>query len=308
MRRFTKIMKWTALVLVLLAGALTATVMSRQDLSWDRPYPAIAASADSAVIHKGRNFVLGAGHCAGCHSLANADSLLALGIEPSLSGGRFFDLPFGKIYASNITPDRETGIGKFTDAEMARSLRYGVHPDGTLVFNFMPYHNMSDEDLRAVISYLRAQPAVPNEVPGHSLNTLGKTVKAFLIKPVGPSGEVPWSVKPDTTPDYGRYIAGSIANCGGCHTKSDMASGDLLGEPYAGGMDIEGFITPNITPDRSSRIYGWSQQQFLDRFRMGRKTAGSPMPWESFRRMSDLELKAVYNYLQTIPPAKLPSE
>lgn len=304
MRRFKKILKWTGVILLILVSGLTATVMSRQNLKYERPYPVVKASTDSAIILKGKNIVFGAGHCADCHSNSNTDSLLSLGIEPALSGGHTFDLPIGKIYTKNITPDVVTGIGRYTDAEIARALRYGVHPDGTVVYDFMPYHHTSDEDLIAIISYLRAQKPVRNEVPQHSLNVLGKTVKALLIQPQGPTEDIPVSAKPDTTAGYGKYMANSLANCQGCHTERDMMTGAFVGEPYGGGGNIEGFITPNLTTDSSSRIFGWSEKNFVERFRMGRLVPGSPMPWNSFKRMSDVELKAIFKYLQTLKPVK----
>jgi mono/diheme cytochrome c family protein len=303
MRRLKKILKWTGLVLLFLILGVTITVMARQNLKYNSPYPVITASTDSAVILRGKHLVFGAAHCADCHSKTNADSLLKLGQPVPLSGGFVFDLPIGKIYAKNITPDKETGIGKYTDAEIARALRYGVHPNGTVVFDFMPFHNMSDEDMTAIISYLRAQPAVRNPVPDHSLNVLGKAVKAFMVKPVGPTGEVPKTVAPDTTAVYGAYLANNIANCGGCHTQRTL-SGEFTGEPFAGGNEIEGFVTPNLTTDSTSRIFGWSQQNFVDRFRMGKLLPKSPMPWQSFGRMTDDELKAIYAYLQTVKPVK----
>jgi mono/diheme cytochrome c family protein len=303
MRRLKKILKWTGIVLLLLTGALTITVMLRQNMKYDRPYPSINASTDSAVILRGKNIVFSSGHCMDCHSNRNNDSLLNLGQDIPLTGGVVFDLPVGKIYAKNITPDVETGIGKYTDAEIARALRYGVHPDGTVVFDFMPFHNTSDEDLTAIISYLRSQKPVYNKVPAHSLNALGKVVKAFMIKPVGPNGPVPVSVKQDTSIQYGRYLALNLANCNGCHTKRDL-SGTFTGEPFAGGGDIDGFITPNLTTDPESRIAGWTQQNFIDRFRMGKLIKKSPMPWNSYKRMTDDELKAIYKYLKTLKPVK----
>ncbi|HEX5651855.1 MAG TPA: cytochrome c [Chitinophagaceae bacterium] len=303
MRRFKKILKWTGIILFVLISGLTITVMSRQNLKYDRPYPAITASTDSAVILRGKNLVFGSGHCADCHSLSNTDSLLGLGQEPPLTGGFVFDLPFGKIYSRNITPDKETGIGKYTDAEIARALRYGVQPDNTVLYAFMPFHNTSDEDLRAIISYLRAQKPVAKKIPERSLNVMGRIVNAFLVKPMGPDGEPPVSVKPDTTAIYGQYLANSIANCGGCHTERSM-TGEFTGEPFAGGSEIEGFITPNITTDSSSRIFGWSEKNFIERFRMGKVIPKTPMPWNSYRRMSDDELKAIYRYLQTVKPVK----
>ena len=300
-------MKWTGIILLLIITGLTLTVMARQNIKYERPYPNITASADTNVILRGKHLVFGAAHCADCHSKANADSLIKLGQPVDLTGGVVFDLPVGKIYSRNITPDKETGIGNFTDAEIARALRYGVHRDGTVVFDFMPFHDLSDEDMTAIVSYLRAQKPVRNEVPETSLNFLGKAVKAFMVKPVGPSGEVPGRVKKDSSASYGEYLANNVANCRGCHTQRTL-SGEFTGEPYAGGNDIDGFITPNITPDSTSRMFGWSQKNFLDRFRMGKVIKKSPMPWESFGRMTDEELKAIYAYLKTLHPVKTVTE
>lgn len=306
-----KILKWTGIVLLTLIIGITIIVASRQNLKYDAPYPNIKASADSAVIARGKHLVISGAHCINCHSTKNADSLIDAGQNVPLTGGVLFDLPVGKIYSKNITPDKETGIGNYSDAEIARVLRYGVHPNGDPVYDFMPFHNLSDEDLTAIISYLRTQPAVKNKVPDNELNIMGNIVKAFMVKPVGPSEEVPVSVKQDTTATYGKYMAVTVSECNGCHTKRDL-SGAYTGEPFAGGNEFnEGgirLITPNLTTDSSSRIYGWTQQDFINRFRMGKVIPQSPMPWNSFKRMSDDELKAIYNFLQTIPPAKNPAE
>jgi mono/diheme cytochrome c family protein len=301
MKRFKKILKWTGVIVLLLITGLAITTAARQNLKYDAPYPGIKASADTSVISRGRHLVYSSAHCIDCHYKGNADSLIALGQEVPLSGGMVFDLPVGKIYSKNITSDPETGIGKFTDGEIARALRYGVHPNGTAVFDFMPFHNTSDEDLTAIISYLRTQKSVNNPVPKHQPNLLGKIVKAWMIKPVGPNGEVSKTVTRDTTTAYGNYLAVSVAECNGCHTKRDI-SGVFTGKPFAGGNDIEGFITPNLTPHPDGRIYNWTKQNFIDRFRMGKLLPKSPMPWNSFKRMTDDELTAIYNYLITVNP------
>jgi len=303
MRRFKKILKWIASILLVLAAGLTVVVLARQNLKYEAPYPNIKASTDSAVIARGKHLVFSSAHCINCHNNNNADSLIALGQDVTLSCGVLFDVGIAKIYSKNITPDKETGIGRFTDGEIARVLRYGVHPDGAPVLDFMPFHNTSDEDLTAIISYLRAQKPVRNEVPPNSYTVMGKIVKAFLIKPVGPDGEVPKTVKHDTSAAYGRYLAVNVAECNGCHTQRDLA-GKFTGEPFAGGNDIEGFITPNLTPDSSGRIFNWTQQNFIDRFRMGKLYPKSPMPWNSFKRMSDDELRAIYNFLRSTKPVK----
>ncbi|RYY25627.1 MAG: c-type cytochrome [Chitinophagaceae bacterium] len=300
-----KIFKWAGALVLLIVICISAVVPFRQNLKYEAPFPDLKASKDTTIIARGKSLVLGAAHCADCHSNANVDSLLESGADVPLAGGFKFGLPVGDIYSRNITPDSLTGIGKRTDQELARVLRYGVHANGTAVYEFMPFHNMTDEDLVSVISYLRSLKPVRNEVPENSLNVVGNMVKAFMIKPVGPDGEVPKSIKKDTSAAYGKYLAVSVANCRGCHTVRDL-SGNYTGEPFAGGAAFDEkdgtFIPPNLTPHFTGRIWQWSQEAFVARFRTGKVLAGTPMPWNSFKRMSDDELKAIYNYLQTIKP------
>lgn len=303
MKRFRRLLKWTGLVVLFLVLSLTLVTAARQHLTYEAPYPEIAASRDSAIIQDGRHLVLNTAHCVTCHYKGNADSLIALGQDVPLTGGYEFALPVGKIYSKNITPDPETGIGRYSDAEIARMLRYGVKANGNAVFDFMPFHNMSDEDLKAIISYLRSQKSVYNQVPANRLNLLGYVVNAYLVKPVGPSGPVPARVNRDSSAEYGAYLALNVSECNGCHTLRDM-TGKYIGEPFAGGNEIEGFVTPNLTPDSSSRIFGWTQKQFIARFRKGRLIPGSPMPWGSFSRLKNEELAAIYNYLRTVKPAR----
>ena len=312
MKLLKKILKWTGIVILSLVLILVITVACRQNLKYDAPYPDIQASTDSSIIARGRYLAYGPGHCADCHGDLNSRELLLKGQEIALSGGMPFKLPIANIYVRNITPDMETGIGKLTDKEIARLLRYGVRPDGTAGFDFMPFHNVTDEDLTAIISFLRTQQPVKHKVPENEIFAMGKVVNAFLIKPVGPSGEVPKSIPRDTTAAYGKYLANSIANCVGCHTNRDMMTGAPIGELFAGGLTMESvidpekysIITPNLTPDPTGKLHGWSQEQFIQRFRQGKLIPHSPMPWPSFSRMSDDELKALYNYLQSLKPVK----
>ena len=307
-----KILKWTGIIIGSIIVLLVITVTMRQNLKYDAPWPDITATKDSAMIARGKYLVYGPAHCASCHGAPGSGELIEKGAEVALSGGNKFELPIGNIYSRNLTPDVETGIGGMTDAEIARELRYGVRKDGTAVIPFMPFHNVSDEDLASIISFLRSQNPVRNKVPDHTYNVLGRVVKAFLLKPSGPEGPVPKSVKRDTSAAYGKYLAASVANCKGCHTKRDLMTGAFLGEDYAGGMEMESgvdpdkyyFITPNLTPDSSGRLFGWSQEMFIKRFRMGKLQPGTHMPWGSFSRMSDDELKAIYNYLMSLKPVR----
>lgn len=183
-------------------------------------------------------------------------------------------------------------------------LRYIVHKNGEAVLPFMPFQNMTDEDLTAVISYLRSLKPVKNAIPDHEYNVIGNVIKAFMIKSSGPSGNVPRSIPRNTTAAYGKHLVMSIANCNECHTKRDGV-GAYVGEPLAGGTVFEEpgkptLVSPNLTPDSSSRIFGWSQEDFIKRFRIGKVIPYSHMPWELYGRMTDDELKAIYKYLKTV--------
>jgi mono/diheme cytochrome c family protein len=156
-----------------------------------------------------------------------------------------------------------------------------------------------------VISYLRTQKPVANPVPTAEFSLVGKIIKAFLIKPNGPARPLTKYIKPDSTAAYGEYIVHSTTNCVGCHTQRDLA-GQYSGPLMAGGNQVGELITPNLTTDSSARIFGWTEQMFIDRFRTGKIIPQSEMPWNSFKHMTDLELKAVYRYLKTLPAAKMP--
>ncbi len=304
-----KFLKVAGIIVLLLIICVVVTVALLQNQTFDAPYPPVKARQDSATIATGRKLVLGAAHCTGCHGNPNQPDPITNTEETALSGGRVFDLPIGLLFAPNLTP-HATGIAGKTDEALARALRYGVATNGRALFDLMPFHNTSDEDLVAIISYLRSRPPVDNTVPANKMNMLGKVVKAFMLKPAGPSGPVPVKVVKDTGVAYGAYLANSVANCRGCHTNRNLMTGAFTGPDFAGGLKFDlptdsgmySLTTPNLTTDASGRITGWSQQQFIHRFRQGSIIKESHMPWESFRHMSDDELKSIYNFLQTVKP------
>ena len=153
-------------------------------------------------------------------------------------------------------------------------------------------------------------PPVKNQVKPSELNPMGKVVKAFVIRPVGPSEEILSSITPDSSIAYGRYLANNIANCRGCHTARDLKTGAFIGPDFAGGMHftddpgLKGeFWTPNITTDRETSIMAsWSEELFIKRIRTGRVYETSPMPWGPLLNLTDADLKAIYRYLRTLPP------
>jgi mono/diheme cytochrome c family protein len=316
MKKVLKFLKWTAILLLTIIAVLLIAVFTRYDRKFDAPYPEITASTDSAVLARGKYLVYGPAHCVHCHAPTSEIARIDQGEEVELSGGFDFVLPIGMIYAPNITPDPETGIGDLTDQQIARALRYGIKHDGAALLDFMPFYDLADEDLTAIISYLRTTKPVKNLRPENEYNFLGKAVKAFMIKPMG-DGEVPLMPPQDSTIAYGKYLSESVANCRGCHTQRNMMDGSYVGPDYAGNQPFEvidkqgkiisgkHIVTPNLTPDpETGRIANWNQEMFINRFRQGSVLPGSPMPWGAFMRMSDMELKALYKFLQSREPVK----
>ena len=315
MKKFLKILKWFVLVVIVIIVVFVAYALLRSQETFDAPYPEITSSTDSTLIARGKYLVYGPAHCAYCHAPASDFQRVEAGEIVPLSGGNIFVLPVGKIYVPNLTSDKATGIGSFTDGELARTMRYGVKKIGHALLDFMPFYDLSDEDLTAIISYLRTEPAVNNPVPENEWNLMGKIVLALgMIKPSG-DGIVPPSPDPDSTVEYGKYLAGSVANCRGCHTKRDLMTGGYIGTDYSGQMKFEvldengkiipgkHFVSPNLTPDKETgRIAYWTQDAFIKRFQAGRVIAGSPMPWGAFSRLNEQDIAALYKYLITLQP------
>ena len=303
---------FVAAVIIILLIYITAS----WNKDFDAPYPDITASTDSAVIARGAYLAYGPGHCAYCHIPAEKLPLVAAGEHVPLSGGWEMDIPPGIFRAPNITPDPETGIGELSDQELARSLRYMVKHNNKFMLPVMEFTEMSDEDIRAIISFLRSQPPVRNAVPPSEYKFLGKALLAFgLLKPQGPKKTPPVAVPVDSTASYGSYIANNVANCLGCHTPRDLKTGAFTGPVFSGGFlmpaeydpEMEGysFVTPNLTPDpKTGVMVNWDEKTFIERFQFGRLQPGSPMPWEAFALMNETELKALYRYLKSLEPQK----
>jgi hypothetical protein len=245
-----------------------------------------------------------------CHTNKSEAKAVKEGAMLPLAGGNSFKLPVGTFYTPNLTPDAETGIGRIADRELARVLRYGVMPDGRATLPFMEFHDLSDDDLTALVSFLRSQPAVRRAVPRQQFTFLGKAIMAFAIKPAGPSGEVPKVAPPEApTVERGAYLANNVANCAGCHSRRSPLDGHYVSARFSGGMTFEledhkhVLVTPNLTPSKVGRITPWSEEQFVGRFGVGAGLPGTHMPWREFQRISETDARAIYRYLRTLPPS-----
>jgi len=318
-----------AIVLLALAAALLlALYVSRNwNRQWDEvPMPNLHASRDAKVIAQGKYLVTGPAHCAECHtgSIQEYERSFEAKQLPVLAGGSPFSLgPLGTLYSKNLTPDAQTGLGRYSDPQLARMLRHGVRPNGLAsIPPLMPYGDMSDEDVVAIISYLRTLMPVRREVRGNDWTMLGKVMKSLV-----PAGQPRMDVHPPRisppplmTAARGEYLANSVADCTGCHTPFNELTGAPTGPAYSGGnvhepalfADVDPtlkFRPPNITPRPGSALMKFPDRAtFIARFKVGgRKFDGSPMPWEAFAQMTPEDIGALYEYLLTVPAAGEPA-
>ncbi len=214
----------------------------------------------------------------------------------------------GRIVSANITSDPETGVGKWTDDQLARAIREGISHDGHALFPLMPYTNfrrLPDEDLAAVVVYIRSLPAIHNPLP--------KTEIAFPVKDLIRGVPEPLTApvsEPELSPPEkrGEYLV-ALASCAECHTPAVHGQPDMT-KAFAGGQEFKGpwgtATSENITPDKTGISY-YNEQLFIEAMRTGSvmgRQLNSIMLWDSYRHMSDEDLKAIFAYLRTVKPVQ----
>jgi mono/diheme cytochrome c family protein len=312
-------------IILLAVIGLYIYVQSSWDKTYDWPGPSLKTSTDSAVIARGKYLVEGPAHCVSCHVSSFTDMVAAdQGEDIALKGGVRFQMgPLGAMYTRNLTPDASTGIGRYTDEQLFRMMRHGIRPDGLASMPvLMPFWKMADDDLIAVVSYLRSLTPVENNVPTNDWTFVGKAVRSLtptfepIKDPDAPAVAPPMAA----TVERGAYLAHYVTNCVGCHTQRDMMTYQATGPEFAGGMEFEPWPdfykylgvdpttwirTPNITPDPNSALANYkTPEEFIARFRKGRIINFSPMDWGPFSRMSDEDITAIWMYLNSLEPVQ----
>jgi len=271
------------------------------------------------VLARGEYLTLHVVPCLDCHSKRDFTKFsgpLVPGTEGM--GGEVFDQKLagvpGVVYAKNITPDNETGIGTWTDDEILRAMTQGISKTGDTLFPIMPYVNfnhMAKEDLLSIIAYIRTLKPIKNKVPARQL--MVPISMAYPAKALQPS--IDGNMRPPETDavQYGGYLLNAAA-CADCHTPMVQGQYDFS-KRLAGGFrfDAGSFIvnTANITPDSATGIGAWNEERFMNKFTVYREEKGynfdpgkqnSYMPLTMYAGMTDADLKAIYAYLRTVPP------
>lgn len=261
------------------------------------------AQDQDALLKRGQYLVNGPMACSNCHGTRAKDFSIMPGME--FAGGFHLVDPAFDVYTANITPDEQTGIGKWTDEQIRTAIRRGIDPEGKIIFPPMPvptYNNLSDDDVNAVVAYLRTLKPVHNEVAESKWNVPQQAMP--------PAKGLPAPSQSDKVA-YGRYIVTAEAHCFECHTPLGPKGQPDMSKMGAGGMEITlapGMVvrTPNITPDPETGIGKWTDQQIRVALTEGTTPTGHhlspPMPFPWFKNMTSEDIDAVVAFIRTIPP------
>lgn len=230
-------------------------------------------------------------------------------MEAELGSGHIWtDQQMPWLVAPNITPDKETGAGNWSDDTLARAIREGIGHDGRTLFPLMPYPNyrqMSDEDLASIIVYLRMLPPIHNQLPSTHIPVPLRFFIKSMPEPINQPVPAP---DQSTAVTRGEYLV-RMASCGDCH--SPQEKGQILpGMEFAGGFifyEPSGPVaSSNITPDPSGISY-YDANLFVRVMREGKVGARqlhASMPWWFFGKMTDDDLASIFAYLRTLKPVK----
>jgi cytochrome c553 len=282
-----------AVGIALLLAGLPAYVYTVSERALEAVYPApstaLTLPSDPEALPRGEHLARAVGTCTLCHG-------------DDFGGGIYADEgAIGRIVGTNLTRGRGGIANEFSVDDWVRAIRYGVRRDGTslLVMPSEVYTFFSDADLAAIIAYIRQVPPVDRELPRSGFGWLGRTLFAFgrLNLLVAPKTHHPADARAAPaapTAAYGRYLA-NVSGCHGCHGFG-LSGGRVAGPPNLP-------LAANLTPEGMG---DWTEADFVRAMREGRRPDGREldafMPWRNFSTMTDTELSALWQYLQSVPP------
>jgi len=292
-----KIIKWVGIAFGALLALIVLTVLAgyflggiRMNRTYDVPEEAISVPTDPESLGLGEHWA--AVFCEDCHG-------------EDLGGTAFFDDPvIGTINGSNLTTGEGGASAEMSDAEIARAIRHAVDHDGRglMIMPSEAFYYLSNEDLGAIIAYLKQVPPVDKEWPkpevrfiGRLLVGLGLFGNVSAAEVIDHSASHPKTPAPGITAEYGRYLT-QVGGCTSCH-----------GPDLSGGKSPDPASPPgsNITP--GGHLGEWSEADFIQAMRTGIEPDGEEissqfMPWNGIGQMTDDELRALWMYLQSLPP------
>ena len=267
----------------------------------------VEIAAAETPVERGKYLAEGLGQCISCHTPDEGPNK-----GRPFAGGRTFGSDRGPFtaHAANLTPDKETGIGGWSDEQLIRAIREGKRPDGTTIGPPMPigmYRGLSDTDVKAMVAYLRSVPAVSNKV---AKSQYRMPLPQAYGPPVGHVPDVPRGDKVK----YGAYLAGPVAHCIECHTPQVGPRFDYENQLGRGGRQFplpQGVaVARNITSHPEHGLGGWTDGEIKRAVTQGiskdARKLGPPMEYEYFAKATPEDLDAIVAYLRTIKPLEMP--
>ena len=283
----------------ILAGMLLCTALAVADgHAQSRIEPAYEPTEED--VERGKALTV-AGNCAGCHTADPARPF---------AGGKRIDSPFGAIYSANLTPDRETGIGAWSNDDFLRALRSGVGRDGTRYYPAFPYPHftrLTRQDILAIRAHLATLTPVNN--PPRAAELRFPFNWRFVMRGWNWLFLTPGFLMPDQMKsaewNRGRYLVEGIAHCGSCHTPKNVFGADKRGAKFTGGV-VQGTSAPRLDATEQG-LKSWSEEDitaYLQNGRNGKKQAGrlmSEVVTNSTSKMTEGDVRAIAVYLKDLP-------
>jgi mono/diheme cytochrome c family protein len=299
--------RWFIAGLALIVAA-TATVLAVVERLPDPGMPPTLAERKPDVTRG--EYIAVLGDCAFCHTKPGGQTY---------AGGRTLRTPIGVIYSSNITPDRQTGIGSYTLGDFVRATRLGVRPDGTRLYPAMPYTayaKVSDEDLQDLFAYLQSAPAPVREASRATDIVWPLSIRwplAFWNLAFHDNARFTADASRDTSWNRGAYLVQGLAHCGTCHTPRGLLfeEEDVRGKTslYLSGTRFDGASAINLRGNSGDGLGRWSTSdiaQLLKSGRNGHSAVTGTMAdavWHSTQYMTDQDVTAIAVYVKSLSPA-----
>lgn len=291
-----KYLKWGGIVIggllllaVLAVGMLYLVGRGMLTKTYEVEVQMVDIPQDEAALARGQHLSEAVVTCSGCHT---AD----------LGGDEFLNDPtIGVIYSSNLTSGSNGAGARYSDEDWVRAIAYGVAPDGRglMVMPSHNFHNMSDEDLGAVIAYVKSMPPVDRHTDAPQLKFMAVVMSALgafgdlPVEQIDHSQPRPVAPDPGVSAEYGAYLL-TMGDCRGCHSPNLAGGRPIPSDPWA----------LNITP--GGELGGWTEADFITLMRDGRRPSGAAiskkMPYEIYGKQTDEELQALWLYLSSLEP------
>ena len=302
------VMACGAVAALLLGAVMAVGVLNRLD---EEPLPAqaVALSVTPELVARGE-YLARAGNCVSCHTRQG-------GAE--YAGGRPIATPFGAVHAPNITPDEETGIGRWSAAEFWRAMHNGRSRDGRLLYPAFPYPSytyVTRADSDAIYAYLRSLAPVRQANRPHALRFPFETQaalavwRALFFRPGrladDPTRSALWN--------RGAYLVQGLGHCGACHTPRNALGASRADAPFRGGLiPVQNWYAPALNDGREAAVTDWPVADVVALFKTGvspRAGVSGPMAevvFRSLQYLSDADLQAMAEYLRDLPRLDRPA-